>query len=202
MTLAESTTTYTWKRSKTIAVLLAVFLGPWTWLYTFRKDAWKAAVGLGIPSTFLVQTVIFWINISRETAPGNVDMPAIHFFTGFLFIFTAFISWLWAVIDTSIKKVEWYHKLTRDINKNAAVSFAVFLGAWTWLYTYEKDYIKFWIAMVLVIGGGIYLSIISFEWVIGVTPLVGIIIWIFALVISIKRPASFYKSLSISLKEV
>lgn len=34
-------------KSKTAAVLLAVFLGFWTWLYTYRNDSWK-----------------FWLNLS------------------------------------------------------------------------------------------------------------------------------------------
>ena len=35
-------------KSKTTAVLLAVFLGFWTWLYTYRKDAWKFWLNLGL----------------------------------------------------------------------------------------------------------------------------------------------------------
>jgi predicted amidophosphoribosyltransferase len=33
-------------KSKVASVLLAVFLGFWTWLYTYKKDGWKFWVGL------------------------------------------------------------------------------------------------------------------------------------------------------------
>jgi hypothetical protein len=48
MALAETIPSRPWKKSKTVAILLAVFLGPWTWLYTYRRDAWKATLGLGL----------------------------------------------------------------------------------------------------------------------------------------------------------
>src|SRR3989337_905778 len=35
-------------KSKTVSVLLAVFLDFWTWLYTYKKDAWKFWVGVGL----------------------------------------------------------------------------------------------------------------------------------------------------------
>jgi hypothetical protein len=35
-------------RSKTIAIVLAVGLNFLTWLYTYKRDAWKFWVGLGI----------------------------------------------------------------------------------------------------------------------------------------------------------
>jgi len=45
-------------KSKTTAVLLAVFLAFWTWLYTYKKDAWKFWVNLGVG---IVTLGIFWI---------------------------------------------------------------------------------------------------------------------------------------------
>ena len=35
-------------KAKTVAVLLAVFLGYWTWLYTFKKNTWKFWAGLAV----------------------------------------------------------------------------------------------------------------------------------------------------------
>jgi hypothetical protein len=34
-------------KDKTVAVLLAVFLGFWSWLYTYQRDASKFWIGLG-----------------------------------------------------------------------------------------------------------------------------------------------------------
>lgn len=35
-------------KDKTVAVLLAVFLGFWTWCYTYKKDAWKFWLNLAL----------------------------------------------------------------------------------------------------------------------------------------------------------
>jgi len=73
-------------RSKGVAVILAVFLGFWTWLYTYRLDKAKFWVGLGcgIIGAF---TMIFLIGI-----------PIV------------FGVWLWAVIDTAVKPEGWYQQ--------------------------------------------------------------------------------------------
>jgi hypothetical protein len=38
-------------KDKSVAVLLAVFLGCWTWVYTYKKDAWKFWLCLGLHLT-------------------------------------------------------------------------------------------------------------------------------------------------------
>jgi ribosomal protein L40E len=43
-------------KDKTVAVVLAVFLGFWTWCYTYKKDAWKFWLNLGLT----VVTLGFW----------------------------------------------------------------------------------------------------------------------------------------------
>jgi hypothetical protein len=49
-------------KSKTTAVLLAVFLGFWTWCYTYKRDAWKFWVNLGLTVVSLgFYAVIAWI---------------------------------------------------------------------------------------------------------------------------------------------
>ena len=60
-----------WKKNKTIAILLAVFFGPWTWLYTYRRDPGKAAFGLGlnISRNLIVQKHQGQITVSSE--PGK-----------------------------------------------------------------------------------------------------------------------------------
>ena len=35
-------------KDKTVAILLAVFLGFWVWIYTLEKDQWKFWLGLGV----------------------------------------------------------------------------------------------------------------------------------------------------------
>jgi len=77
-------------KSKTASILLAVFLAFWTWLYTYRRDAWKFWVGLGL--------AIFSIILAIATA-------------GFSLVFSWVFGlgvWVWAIMDTATKKDEWY----------------------------------------------------------------------------------------------
>ena len=39
--------------------------------------------------------------------------------------------------------------------KSTAIVLAVFLGFWTWCYTYQKDNVKFWIGFSFWVAGGI-----------------------------------------------
>jgi hypothetical protein len=43
-------------KDKTVAVLLAIFLSFWTWCYTYRTDAWKFWLNLGL----FVVSIGFW----------------------------------------------------------------------------------------------------------------------------------------------
>ena len=47
-------------KDKTPAVLLAVFLGFWTWCYTYKKDAWKFWLNLGLS----VVSIGFWAPVA------------------------------------------------------------------------------------------------------------------------------------------
>jgi len=73
-------------KDKSVAVLLAVFLTSWTWLYTYKRDAWKFWVGL-------VLNVIAFITLL--------------FVIGFLIFIGV---WLWAVIDTASKPAGYYQR--------------------------------------------------------------------------------------------
>ena len=72
-------------KSKTTAVLLAVFLGGWTWLYTYQKDSWK-----------------FWLGIVLSLIVFNP-------LWSWLLLFIPNVAiWIWAIIDVSIKSNEFY----------------------------------------------------------------------------------------------
>lgn len=71
-------------RSKTVAVLLAVFLWFWTWLYTYQADAKKFWWGLGLA---VVGTVLSF------------------FLVGLLVLLGV---WVWAIVDTVNKPESWY----------------------------------------------------------------------------------------------
>lgn len=82
-------------KSKTVAVLLAVFLSFWTWLYTYKKSAAKFWVGLGV-SLFVSVGVYF----------GNY-IPA-----GPGFLITIGIQ-IWAIIDVSVKPSSFYQQFRK-----------------------------------------------------------------------------------------
>jgi hypothetical protein len=77
-------------KSKTTAILLAVFLGFWTWIYTYREDGakfWIACV-VGVVNFFLaIATLGIWLLISIPVGIG---------------------FWIWAIVDTAGKSDEWY----------------------------------------------------------------------------------------------
>ena len=83
------TKTADFNKSKTTSVLLAVFLSFWTWLYTYKKDKWK-----------------FWVGLAL-----SVLFPLGALFIIRYFALLAFGIWIWAIIDVSVKKREWYQAI-------------------------------------------------------------------------------------------
>lgn len=72
-------------KSKTTALLLAIFLGFWTWLYTYKKDAAKFWIGFGVNMTF---GLLLW------------------------FVLMGWLVWfgiaVWALIDVATKDESYY----------------------------------------------------------------------------------------------
>lgn len=120
---------YVTGKSKTTAVLLAVFLGFWSWLYTFKVDKAKFFIGLGLQvlnyffliqwfSEFMVSSTAYTDCVSNsyysDYSYGSSCTPISVFTTNYL-IATAlgFGSWLWAVIDQSRRPKEYFENFPR-----------------------------------------------------------------------------------------
>ena len=91
-------------KDKTVSVLLAVFLGFWTWLYTYRDDAAKFWTVLGVQIFgFLIWILVLSADASDPfsdfTATGGITV--LGWLLGFGF-------WLWAVIHVSTRPREYY----------------------------------------------------------------------------------------------
>jgi len=100
-------------KSKTKAILLAVFLSIWTWLYTYKKSARKfwSGVVLWLPSFFIIilgpipvhqleyNAVGEYVGSSGPRFPDAVIVAAIFVYLGL---------WILAIIDVILKKEEWY----------------------------------------------------------------------------------------------
>ena len=78
--------------------------------------------------------------------------------------------------------------LPRGKDKSIALIFALFLGFWTWVYTYRLDAAKFWIALVLVL-----ISIPLDFVVVGFFIEFGV--WLWAVIAVCARPDQTYRAI-------
>lgn len=95
------------KRSKTVAVVLAVFLSFWTWAYTWREDKVKFWIGLGVETVLLVLGIATATARRIASAQLGVTHPRHGPILG-LFFLVAFGIWIWAIVDQARKSPEWY----------------------------------------------------------------------------------------------
>jgi hypothetical protein len=86
-------------KSKTTSLLLAVFLSFWTWLYTYKKDAWKFWTGMLIVIIFLG---VFFLQIF--IADTNVVVVLASSFAPLVMMGVD----VWAIIDTARKSEQWF----------------------------------------------------------------------------------------------
>jgi len=81
---------YRLPKNKTTAVLLAIFLGFLTWMYTYEKDAWK-----------------FWTAFAITL--GDVFLSAITFGVWlFVAIPLGLGIWVWGIVDTAARSQQFY----------------------------------------------------------------------------------------------
>ena len=76
---------YVERKDKTVAIVLAVVLGFWTWLYTYKRDAWKFWLCLGLNMT-VFNPLWTWIL-------GFAPNFALH---------------IWAIVDVAMKPQQYY----------------------------------------------------------------------------------------------
>lgn len=106
-------------KTKTAAVLLAVFLGPWTWLYTYRRNAWKFWIGLasGIVG-FVVALIVAGASLGASQAVNcssfnscqytQSSVPALAIFAIVVCYLIPFAVWVWAIVDVAIAPNPFY----------------------------------------------------------------------------------------------
>ncbi len=110
------------RKSKNTAVLLAVSLSSWTWLYTYTRDRWKfwPATGLGVISSGVISVYILKeienaMNLVDQALAGSLNETQLAGSTSAWSSWAAMASiaifgiWVWAVADTAIKRSEWYN---------------------------------------------------------------------------------------------
>jgi RNA polymerase subunit RPABC4/transcription elongation factor Spt4 len=101
-------------KSKTTAVLMAVFLSAWTWVYTWKANKKKFWIALGL---WAVETILFvaGANMAKNQLVCNQSGGCtIHSGSAGLVAFAWLIGlgiWLWAIIDASTKSQAYYADL-------------------------------------------------------------------------------------------
>ena len=97
-----------YNKSKTAAVVLAVFFSFWSWLYTYGKNAMKFWI---IIAVYAVIPVVFYSILSTLSA-----MSAYYYIMGLL----SFGIWLWCLLDNSLKPNDFYKYIfKRQKNKGS-----------------------------------------------------------------------------------
>lgn len=91
------------------------------------------------------------------------------------------------VTQTSGKSSENISESPSPKTKTASVLLAIFLSFWTWVYTYRRDYWKFWIGLVLTFIGFIVLTQ-GESWAL----IFYFGVWIWAIVDSSLKDKAFY----------
>lgn len=156
------------KRSKSVAILLAILFGPWTWFYTYHRDAWKFWLGVSLNFIILLTVILIlpnprygWssvsflvfhemfstlISLSWAVIVDNEIPNLVYELLNLGYIVIAWAPvWLWAIVDSVTKSKVRYESEPQVRNKNIALLLAVLFNYNTWLYTYyHRDMWKFW----------------------------------------------------------
>lgn len=91
-------------KSRTISILLAVFLGFCTWLYTYKRDGWKFWVGLGLAILLAIMYFTAIIGIVSENLAfiiGSTVSVLVAWLVGLGI-------WVWSIVDVAVKNRRWY----------------------------------------------------------------------------------------------
>ena len=77
--------------SKTLAIVFAIFLVYFSWLYTYERDKTKFWIGFGA-------------NFFTSALANSSEIVAVDFFAGSI----AVGIWIWVIVDVAIKNSAWY----------------------------------------------------------------------------------------------
>jgi hypothetical protein len=140
---------------------MAIFLGPFTWLYTYRRDPGKATVGLGsltvvaaivVPSIMAIRQ---FLDTPRTADMGNAGESVVYMLIGLVILSPFLLAPCYFPLIFTLMEKRWFLDTPEERSKSAAIMYAAFLGPWTWLYTYKRDFWRFWPAIIVAIGGAV-----------------------------------------------
>lgn len=93
-----------------------------TWLYTYKKDAWKfwlgsglGVVSVGLICVYIIKAVEDAMNLVGLATSGSLSEAPLAGSTsgwttwGTIASVAVFSIWVWSIVDTAIKGSEWYN---------------------------------------------------------------------------------------------
>lgn len=98
-------------KSKTTAVVMAVFLSAWTWVYTWKVNAKKFWIAVGL---WVIEVILFSVGASEAavklTCPPGRACSFQNGSSGLVIVawLIGLGIWLWAIIDASTKSQAFY----------------------------------------------------------------------------------------------
>lgn len=96
-------------KSKTTAVVLAVFLGIWSWLYTYQVNAPKFWITFSLSlALFVTIMIVAWQSYVAPTYEAQDQLRALVSILGPLWQILVLGSWLWALLDNATKPRAFY----------------------------------------------------------------------------------------------
>ena len=91
-------------KSKTVSVVLAVFFGFWSWLYTYKKDFIKFWIYIGFPIAVMVIFIIIEaVHSMNNPLLKYSTLPVVHshLYVGVRMAFANYGTWTWVIFLSS-----------------------------------------------------------------------------------------------------
>jgi len=101
-------------KNKVVAVVLAVFLSFWSWLYTYGKNKIKFWSAIGVYAILFMANVCYSCTMIQDSMYYEDAVTPDSYFTGGFLALAIFINivyfgiWLWAVLDNALKPESFY----------------------------------------------------------------------------------------------
>jgi hypothetical protein len=118
-------------KSKTTAVVLAVFLSWWSWLYTFKRNKAKFFIALSLSTLATIVAIAYLVALTQEATSmytacvddayyNDTDVSACTSYLpsgvggSFIFYLVSFPLWLWALIDNARRPQSYYQNFPNE----------------------------------------------------------------------------------------
>ena len=159
------------RKSKGDAVLLGLLVGPIAWLHTYDRDKVKMWVGLVLEVLAWIGIIVMLViaiasgdssgyNAEEATARDVIDIIRTTTWQKWALLgaFAApLLIRLVVAVDYLAKPPAWYARYPRRPRSQVvAILLAIFLAHIAWLYTYDKDRAKFWLAFSVSTVGSVF----------------------------------------------